>query len=639
MKKKLLFSYALLGALICFSSSAHAGPRLVERLIDNISSSGLDALKARLESPKGEVVKVKDGVCYIINESGVILKKGSVLSIVRAGEKIIHPVTGEELGVITEPVGKVRVTSSDKKLIYAVVAAGADKIKRGDTIATPDAKPRVALVMSLSLVSWEPEAVTRELGQKLGQWKGLDWVEQYAVERFIFDENLSKRSDIINRKSFKNLSVRLKADYLIFLDVQEKDGSALTSISLYKLDGGLEPLAMRRGIAVVTTSKRAAASIRQEPEPEAPKEAPLSKKLSVPQKQAVEQPQMTKSTPPAKPAPAPGKTERAAGILGGYKTKMLGEFGESIAALLTYDLDGDGVKEIVIGFDHKVAVFKWNGEKLEPVWEKELGHRNQILGLGAGDFNANGEAEIYINNATFSRIQSLIIERKNGSYTVIRDKTPMFFYAGSDGKLYGREQKTNFQLKDKIVELTWREDGFEKKPFITLPAGRWMTGLGFFDLDGDGVTDIAGYDNYLKLRYYTSKKQRWKKLSGRFGGSNVKIKLYEEDGVEIFQEFLTPTLLFTDSSGTPMIVALSNKSSISLVADRAFTKAQVVVIEYDGSAFVEKTRTPIAEGAIQGATMFDQVDSSLKLLLVSRSYLSFFGKSRSELILLDLNSY
>ncbi len=633
MIKKLLFGGAFIGLLLYASAPAQAGPRPVKELIDVILSSGLDALKTRLISPEGEVVKVKDGVCYITNESGAILEKGSELTIIRAGEKITHPVTGEELGEITEPVGKVRVTSSDKKLIRAVAVAGSEKIKPGDTIGPPDKKPMVALVMDMPLKSWEPEAVALELGRKLGQWKGVDWVGRYAVERFLFDENTPEGADIINKKTFKNLRDRLKADYLLFLEVAEKDGTALTNISLYKLSGGdggdgsLEPVASHRGLAPVKTGKRAAPV----------KETPSSIKPSAPTTQTVKS-QSAKPAPPPAPAPVAGKTERGPGILGGYKSKILGEFDGNIAALLAYDLDKDGVKEIVIGFDHKVAVLKWSDEKLEQVWEKNLGARNQIIGLGAGDFNANGEVEIYVNNAAFSRIQSIIIERKNGSFKVIREKTPMVFYTGSDGRLYGREQKTNYQLKDEILELTWREDGFEKKPFMTLPKGLGMTGLGFFDMDGDGATDIAGYDKYLKLHYYNSKEKRWKKLPGRFGGSNVKIKLYEEDGGDVFQEFLPPTLLSTDSKGRPVIIALSAKSSIVFAAERTFTKAQVVVIEYDGSTFAEKTRTPMAQGAVQGATMFDP--GALKdMLLISRSYFSFFEKARSELVLIDLNSY
>ncbi|VAX17943.1 hypothetical protein MNBD_NITROSPINAE03-1117, partial [hydrothermal vent metagenome] len=455
MIKKLLFSCAFAGAFIGLflytSAPAQAGPRPVKELVDVISSSGLDALKTRLISPEGEVVKVKDGVCYITNESGAIAQKGSELTIIRAGEKITHPVTGEELGSITEPVGKVRVTSSGDKLIYAVVVAGSEKIKTGDEIGPPDKKPMVALVMDMPLKSWEPETVALALGRKLGQWKGVDWVGRYAVERFLFDENMPERADIINEKTFKNLRDRLKADYLLFLEVAEKDGTALTNISLYKLNdgaggaGGLEPVASYRGLAPVKAGKRAAPV----------KKKPLSKP-SAPATQTRES-QSAKPTPPVAPAPVASKTKRGSGILGGYKSKILGEFDGSIAALLAYDLDKDGVKEIVIGFDHKVAVFKWSDEKLELVWEKDMGARNQITGLGAGDFNANGEAEIYVNNAAFSRIQSIIIERENGSFKVIREKTPMVFYTGSDGRLYGREQKTNYQLKDEIVELTWRE--------------------------------------------------------------------------------------------------------------------------------------------------------------------------------------
>ncbi|VAX18587.1 hypothetical protein MNBD_NITROSPINAE03-1396, partial [hydrothermal vent metagenome] len=57
-----------------------------------------------------------------------------------------------------------------------------------------------------------------------------------------------------------------------------------------------------------------------------------------------------------------------------------------------------------------------------------------------------------------------------------------------------------------------------------------------------------------------------------------------------------------------------------------------------GATFAEKTRTPMVEGAVQGATMFDP-GASKNLLLISRSYFSFFGKARSELVLIDLNSY
>ena len=154
MRIKLLLMLTITLTQVNHSVWAQGAERISnEALADAIYSSGLAGLNTRLSPPSGAVVKIGSGVIYISNDSATKLAIGTRLTIVRVKETIIHPNTGEKLGVITEPVGSVKVLTATDKLITAAPEKSG-KIAVGDTIdQSQSQKPHVALTALFSLSS------------------------------------------------------------------------------------------------------------------------------------------------------------------------------------------------------------------------------------------------------------------------------------------------------------------------------------------------------------------------------------------------------------------------------------------------------------------------------------------------------
>jgi hypothetical protein len=607
-----------------------------EALADAIYSSGLAGLKSRLSPPSGAVVKIGSGVCYISNDSATKLAIGTRLTIVREKETIIHPDTGEKLGAITEPVGSVKVLTVTDKLITAALEKNV-KIAIGDTIDQDQSqKPHVALTALFSLTSWEPNKVLGAVNEKLSGWSHVTWAPHHEMERFLYDENISGREQMVTENSFESLRKNLKADFLIVLDVKEENGTVLTDVALYELLKGASPIALSKGLSLKTGGEPLVASSIKSKSRRKAKPAPAPIVPSAPPKQE-----------PDKQAKVKVKRARVAtSIKPGPRERRIESFDKSISALLAYDLDGDGEKEIVVGFANQIALFKLNKDGVAKVWEKDFKSSEQITGFGAGDFNGNGKVEIYVNKVTASsKIKSFVLEVDGGSYRVLTDDQPILFYSGDDGKLYGQGQNKNRSLKESIDRLSWDGARLTSKHFANLLPKKRLSGIGFFDLDEDGVTDISGYDVNHKFVYHSSAGKRWARPMGKFGGSNIAMeipvesRLYtsEEDERKQYQEFVGPPILSTGPDGRLTIFAIRNKSPFPFAARPKYTKSQVIVLEYSGATYTKRSETTIAKGAVHGYALID--DSAPGLILVARNYYSIFGKERSELILLDINQF
>lgn len=636
MRANLLLTFVAMFMAVGHTASAQEAERISdESLASAIYSSGLASFKSRLSPPGGSVVKIANGVVYISNDSQTALASGRRLTLVREKEVIVHPQTGEKLGAITEAVGDVKVLSATGKLITAAMEKGAP-IALGDRIggSVGNETPRVALAALFSLSSWESAKVLESVYEKLSGWSHVSWIPHYAMERFVYDENIQGRQGLVTQSSFRSLRKSLNADFLIVLDVKEEKNSVLTDGALYELFEGASLVALSKGISLKAGGEPENASLKTGPTRQIVNPAPAPIESPPP---ANRKPQAKVETNISRPAVS---------IKPGPRERKIKSFDKNISALLVYDLDGDGENEIVVGFENQVVVFKRNKDGMAKVWEKVFKSSEQVTGLGAGDFNGNGNVEVYVNKVTASsRIESLIFERDGGSYQVVMDKLRILFYSGGDGKLYGQGQEKNRRLQGSVDQLVWAGSGFTKKRFINLPSKKRLSGIAVFDLDGDGVADISGYDANRAFVYHSSAAGRWASPLGKYGGSNIAMeipvesRLYtsEDDEKKQYQEFIGPPILSTSPDGRLNIFAIRNESPFPFVPRPTHTKAQVIVLEYTGAVYSKKSETTVAPGAVHGYALID--DSAPGLILLARNYFSFFGAEKSELILLDINQF
>lgn len=584
---------------------------------------GLDEIRPYLSPPAGVVVSAKNGVVFIGKESGAPVSPGMALKIVREKEPLIHPVTGEKIGAVTEPVGEVVVTGDEGKILTASETGGAGKIMVGDRIESVSGKRKTVLIFDPKTDSADMAGIRSAVAGRLSSFGEVSLVSPYAVERFLNDQNLAGAQALISSpENLKKMRTDISADFLVFAGLEDKDGAVLIDVALYDLSSG-QRISSFKGLARASAGKLAGKTPSETaaPKPEI-KAAPEPVKIPLVSEkpQPVQEPAQT-AKPSTPPPPVTAKT--------------LGSFEGRITAISAHDLDGDGSPEIIIGFDRRLAVHKMEEDgSLKLAWEKNLSSRDQIVGVHTGDFDGDGKTEIYVNNIVDGAARSMILKERDGGFTTASEGLRMFFCAGGDGGLYGQRQSADLSMEDKLAALEWGGEKLAEKPFMPLPGGARLSGVAIDDIDGDGVVDVIGVDKGKSLVYHSSLKKEWVKLDGEYGGSDIAIELPGQGEARVFHEIQpAPVPLKTDGKFKRLFVPHNHQAASFFSSLLLYLDSQLHLLSNEGGLGYAKTfSTPSASGLIYAAARFES-KSGGSAALAARTETSIFGPDKSELIM------
>lgn len=580
--------------------------------------AGLDEIRPYLTPPGGVVVSARDGVMFIGKDSGAPVAPGTTLKIVREKEPLVHPVTGEKVGAVTEPVGEALVTGDEGKILTATETGSPGKIRIGDSIERVSGKRKAVFIFEPGTDSAGMAVIRSAATGRASSFGEVSLVSPYAVERFLNDQNLAGIQTLTaSPEKLKKLQQGLAADLLISAGAKEKDGSIFIDVALYDLSSGRQTASFK-GLAKASgkTSAKTAA-----PKP-APKGLPEPVKIPLISEKAVtvsEPAQTAKPSTPSLPVTA----------------RTLGSFEGRVAAIAAHDLDGDGAPEIIIGFDQRLAVYKMApGGALNLMLEKNLSKRDQIVGVHCGDFDGDGKPGVYVNNIVDGAARSMILKERGGALSAQSEKLRMFFYAGSDGRLYGQRQMADLAMEDNLLALEWSGGKLADKPFIALPKGARLSGIAVDDIDGDGVMDVIGADKGKNLVYHSSVKGDWVRVDGEYGGSDIAIELPGHGEARVFHEIQpAPVSLNTGGKFKRLFVPHNHQAASFFSSLLLYLKSQLHLLSNEGGLGYAKTfSTPAADGLIYAAAYLGPVDGGSAALAV-RVETSVFGSGKSELIM------
>ncbi len=99
-----------------------------------LSKSTLDTITADLAPLDGYVIMPIGSDFLIDIDASKGAKIGDLLSVIQPGEKIIHPITGETLGSLTETLAILRLTKIKSGYSYAEKLSGSGEITKGSRI-------------------------------------------------------------------------------------------------------------------------------------------------------------------------------------------------------------------------------------------------------------------------------------------------------------------------------------------------------------------------------------------------------------------------------------------------------------------------------------------------------------------------
>ncbi len=295
------------------------------------------------------------------------------------------------------------------------------------------------------------------------------------------------------------------------------------------------------------------------------------------------------------------------------------------------DVDGDKKNEIIMIDRHNLFIYRFKGQDLEMVKEFKGDLAVENYNVSIADMNNNGIPEIYVTKMAGNRLNSYVLEYKDGEFKTIASDLKWFLRVVKDPKtglmLIGQKYSDATGFFGTVQKLEWKDGKVQETKGADIPKGLNLYNFEMADFDGNGTTDIIALDERDHLHTYSKDKngiweETWK--SGEFyGGSLNRLELgatstnqEASDYIDIKARIIYADL---DGSGAGEMILSSNNPGIAgryFKVIRSYDSGEIIDMAWEGNGFEEKWRTKKIDGYIADYSVADIDNDSHKELAV-----------------------
>jgi hypothetical protein len=190
------------------------------------------------------------------------------------------------------------------------------------------------------------------------------------------------------------------------------------------------------------------------------------------------------------------------------------------------DIDGDGVRELILGTSSTLSFHKTDGPLNRAFGELEYNgpKSEEIIWLDAYDLDGDGKDELVITSRTSSRVVSRIYKYKDGA--LAKELEGNHFLRVIDGRLYGQRFDKNRGYSGPLFPVSWGALKEASETGMTeLPPGVNIFDFSFIE-SPEGEKWTVAFDDYGYLNLYTAEGTRvWRSKKGYGEG----VKSYEKE--------------------------------------------------------------------------------------------------------------
>ncbi len=567
------------------------------------ANADMPELIAKDFSPlSGVVVMVENGEIIVdLDESGG-LAKGDLLSVMSAGEKLVHPVTGKVLGNLEKVKGILKVTRVKDGYSYTR-GLQLNEINIGDTVRRYE---------KMSAIFWDYTGEGKALFLRLrDDLSHMDWMEFDSAQKLKpKDPAMLPETEMAVVFILKDNTLQVRdPEFLIIREYTFSESMVQQEFSSYSKE---------KKIVL------------------APATLPVSE--NEPAKQTIEsaKPMVSVSTvTPQQPVADGVKPVFQDSI---YMDQLPG--GPVIMADFLPDENGlllattDGQKIRIFHVTDKILLLM---EKDSPIFAP-------ILSLSWWKPQHSSSPMLTIVNWLDDMPASTLFSWDNNRLQLVKDRIPRFIAAfDTDGDrmpetLLGQEYDPQEFFSYRIQELKLIGNDVEyKNPSVKLPRLFTVFGGLLSDLTGDGVAEAAFIRN--EILYIYSGKDPVFKSSKKMGGSlskltykmNPEAKHIMTNSVSIE---ISPVAVDLDGNGiSEMIAVASDRNLLSKTGiSSGIESTWLTILKYEDKTFKEGTLGEKMGTPIQGMTVYGD-----KIFLVVSETGSVFSKGgQSRLMTLPL---
>ncbi|CCQ89227.1 exported hypothetical protein [Nitrospina gracilis 3/211] len=337
------------------------------------AATGFDRMAEQIEAQfpdiQGIVLSVENGEVLIDLKKGQPIHSGDRLKVIRYGEQIVHPVTGEVIGRKETDIGLIEVTEVRTNYSVARTLNTNEPIQNGDGVESRFRKMVIlsAPVLQAEDLSLDTQAVGLAIERSLKKRPRME-VPAFGVQAWMLDQGL-QAADLMNPQVLARLNKEITFDLLLLSRVETVQGQTVLRYRVVAVEDG----AVLQEARVVFDEMTALAT------------------------------------------PESGTQSQAAKELGLVKFIGKQDFDFVLADMDVGDLDGDGEPEFVFIDRNRVMIYRFVKGQYEKIGTIRVSAEfNRFLTVDVADINGNGRAEIFVTNQVGQQLESFILEQVPG---------------------------------------------------------------------------------------------------------------------------------------------------------------------------------------------------------------------------------
>jgi len=559
---------------------------------------------------EGYIVSVKGRELFLDLKYGDNIADGNIMTVFREGEEFRHPLSGEVLGRFEEEIGKIEITRITEKYSNARVVSElkGKKVEVGDKVRITATRIKIAVLpfVNKSKQDLDTDTITEEMVNALKETQRFEIYDKDKFQVALLENNI----DIKNFLPSRDL-VRIKqiasSDFLLVNITRDLKGKQVVDSEIFSLKDHSSIFATN---AIVKELPTRMASMGMPP-------ATYQPRFSTGQTRSWQQ------TSPVNPQFI--LQEQGKYIFqqeGLWKSRI---FQSEIRNIAIGDVNGDGLKEVVIIFRNRLEVYQAQGSKLQRIYSYTEKRTDGFISLDVADINKNGVDEIYISNISGEFLKSFVIENKGGRFKKIAKDLPLFLRVFKPYRkepfLIGQPMGTASLFSKYMYHYTWNRNKLKRGNELGIPFTVTRTVYGFVldDINRDGKEDILMIDNDDHLRLYTRKGDlKWMSRE-YYGGYSISFadkgsgswdisKPTDPIGLENMVSIKGRILIYdTDRDGLGEVIIQRNVPTTykALAGLTGYNDSQMVNMIWDTAGLIEVWRAKNANGAINDFAIGD----------------------------------
>lgn len=320
--------------------------------------------------------------------------------------------------------------------------------------------------------------------------------------------------------------------------------------------------------------------------------------------------------------------------------------GESLHCVTPADVDGDGVKELLLSGEHRILIYKWAEGGLKLTSELKAGIGEHFVHIDTGDTNKNGRSEIFVSSFENSNPNSFVLEAKEGSYSRIAKSLPWFFRIyqppGKRLMILGQNAGDTHPFGNTIYTFSWKNNALEARNEFLIPESLQLYSFVQADIDGDGRLEYIAFNKGIlsyqyQLTIFSSLgKMLWRDQHLKLGGEvNYFTKRVYGNDIEQ-KEFLPMRILCDDynQDGRLDLIIGRNSKKGNLLTERLtqYNQGEVCCLNWDGYDLSQNWTSGMMDGYVADYGVFDlDSDGRKEIFILSVTESGILSREKTRL--------